>query len=125
MELWFACCCYHSIGGSRGIFGDEHHPHGDTVGGVLLFDGCYLPVVRIRFFTESSEALLGDSDLGMCSTKNKLSSSAPFRESSLINLGKHLLQRALLPVDEITQSFATGIRKSENHGDWEHLNSHL
>lgn len=68
--------------------------------------------------------MLGDSDLGMYSTKSKLSSSAPFRESSLINLGKHL-QRALLPVDEITQSFATGIRKSENHGDWEHLNSHL
>lgn len=57
--------------------------------------------------------------------KNKLSGSAPFRESSLVNLGKHLLPRVPLPSDKIFQSFATGVRKSENHGDWEHLNSHL
>ena len=54
IRTWFTWYCYHSIGWSGGIFGDEHYPYGDTVGGVLLFDRCNLPVVRIQFFTYPS-----------------------------------------------------------------------
>lgn len=76
IEPWFAHCRYHSIGGAEASV-VMSTASSDTVGGVLLFDKCDLPVIWVQFCTWPCSIVLGDSGLAIYSTEKQ----QPFQRS--------------------------------------------